>query len=73
MKAGGGEVFSLPPISFVTAGEGAGEGECSQDQSRSLPDNHFQVRAARRPPWGVGDKGVAMGTFLGTPKARQSH
>ncbi|ELW70885.1 Proteasome activator complex subunit 2 [Tupaia chinensis] len=24
-------------------GEGTGEGECSQDQSRSLPDNHFQV------------------------------
>lgn len=58
MKDGRDEVFSLPPISFVTTGEGAGEGECSQDQSRSLPDNNFQVRAAGGPAQG------AVGTFL---------
>lgn len=58
MKEGGDEVFYLPPISVVTTGEGAGEGKCSQDQSRSLSDNYFQVRAAGGPASG------AMGTFL---------
>ena len=36
-------MFSLLSISFVTTGEGVGKGECGQDQSRSFPDNHFQV------------------------------
>lgn len=52
VKEGGHKVFSLPPISFITSGKGAGEGECSQDQSGSFPDDHFQVRAAGGPAWG---------------------
>lgn len=44
--------------SFVSTGKGAGEGKCSQDQSGSLPDNHFQVRTAGRPAPG------SAGTFL---------
>lgn len=63
----------MPPISFssfsssffLITGEGAGEGKCSQDQSRSLPDNHFQVRAAGGPAQGVGG---CRDISLGIPK-----
>lgn len=56
----------LPSLSlsfFLITGEGAGEGKCSQDKSRSLPDNHFQVRAAGGPA-----RGCCRDISLGFPK-----
>lgn len=69
MKGGGDEVFFCLPslflLLFLITGEGAGEGKCSQDQSRSLPDNHFQVRAAGGLARGVGS---CRDISLGIPK-----